>query len=83
MMWRSVELRMALPECRAAVMGSRYTFRNTHQADSLTFRSDRRPGVRRGYLQHCVQPLQVNTLAVVQLSGRHASPLQRHLKTEL
>lgn len=82
MMWRSVELRMVLPDCRAAVRGSRYTFRNRHQLDSLTFRPDRSTAVRRGYLQHCVQPLQVNTLAGVQLPGHHASPLQRHLKTE-
>lgn len=82
MMWRSLELRMVLPDCRAAVRGSRYTFRNRHPPDSLTFRSDRSTAVRRGYLQHCVEPLQVNALAVVQLSGRHASPLQRHLKTK-
>lgn len=82
MMWRSVELRMVLPDFRAAVRGSRYTFRNRNLPDSLTLRSDGSTAVRGGYLQHCGQPLQVNTLAVVQLSGRHASPLQRRLKTK-
>lgn len=73
---------MVLPEFRAAVRGSRYTFRSRSPSDSLTFRRDKSLAVRGEYLPHRVQPLQVNTLAVVQLSGHHASPLQRCLKTK-
>lgn len=54
MIWRSVELRMVLPEFRAAVRGSRYTFRSRNLPDSLTLRSDKSLAVRREYLLHRV-----------------------------
>lgn len=64
-------------EFRAAARGSRYTSRTE---DRVSGPHSRLGGSFSPYLQHGAQPLQVNALAVEQLSGNHASPVQHRLQ---
>lgn len=78
----SVPLRMALLELRAAVRGSWYAFSTEEQQLSVEHSDLRHDFLFGVYLQHRAQPAQINTLALVQLSGHSAPPVQRCLKTK-